>query len=129
MLQSCTCLERPESHPGSFGGGDLRKRLKKNYVGKVRLADVQPKLDSEGLHHLILRSAKRPARTIYEFALYREIFFWGAAWYQAIIEQLAESFPFFAPRHTFVGAGLPANEGITNAGSARRSNFLDQILQ
>ncbi|PSS46549.1 hypothetical protein C6382_22795 [Pseudomonas sp. BBP2017] len=29
MLQSCACLVRPEGHPGSFVGGDLRKRLKK----------------------------------------------------------------------------------------------------
>ncbi|MGE8479818.1 MAG: hypothetical protein ACN6PK_16240, partial [Pseudomonas shirazensis] len=36
---------------------------------------VQPKLDSEDLHHLILRPAKRPARTIPEILDYGEIFF------------------------------------------------------
>ncbi len=77
MLQSCTSHERPTGHPGSFGGGDLRKRLKRKR-GKVRLADVQPKLDSEGLHHLILRSAKRPARTIPEIVRRREEYFQGA---------------------------------------------------
>ncbi|CAI8775436.1 conserved hypothetical protein [Pseudomonas soli] len=64
MLQNCTCLERPSGHPGSFGGGDLRKRLKKEHLGKVRLADAQPKLGSEDLHHLI-RGPLKDRRVLY----------------------------------------------------------------
>jgi hypothetical protein len=52
MLQSCACRVRLKSHPGSFVGGDLRKRLKEMNVKDSPRSGQAAEADFGELHHL-----------------------------------------------------------------------------
>lgn len=52
MLQSCACRVRLESHPGSFVGGDLRKRLKEMNVKDSPRSGQAAEADFGELRHL-----------------------------------------------------------------------------
>src|SRR6218665_3265479 len=63
MFQSCACRVRPEGHPGSPVGGDLRKRIDKNEdVWGVR--DERTAGANLGRTALPRRGPFKPARTI-----------------------------------------------------------------